>query len=106
MRARPLLAMALLPCAASAQDVAVKPLLDARLRYENVDQDGIAREADGLTLRVRPGLQLSEGGWSALIEGEVTAAIDDRYNSGTNGKTQFPLIVDNGNGELNRAQIR
>ena len=36
---------ALAAASASAQDFAVKPLLDARLRNENVDQDGIAREA-------------------------------------------------------------
>ena len=103
----PLLAAALVGSAgASAQNIGVKPLLDARLRYENVDQDGIARQADALTLRVRPGLQLSDGGWSALVEGEATVAIDRHYNDGTNGKTRFPLVVDPRNAELNRAQVR
>ena len=106
MKSLPLLAAALLGSAASAQDFSVKPLLDARLRYENVDQDGIARQADALTLRVRPGLQLSDGGWSALVEGEATVAIDKHYNDGTNGKTSFPLVADPRNAELNRAQVR
>ncbi len=106
MKTLPLLAAALLPCAASAQDFTVKPLLDTRLRYENVDQDGIARDADALTLRLRPGVQVSDGGWSALIEGEATLAIDRDYNDGTNGRTQFPLVADPRNAELNRAQIR
>lgn len=101
-----LLAATLLPCAAPAQDFTVKPLLDARLRYENVDQDGIARNADALTLGLRPGLQVSDGGWSALVEGEATLAIDKNYNDGTNGRTQFPLVADPRNAELNRAQIR
>ena len=102
----PLLAAALVSSAACAQNIAVKPLLDARLRYENLDQDGIARNADALTLRVRPGLQLSDGGWSALVEGEATVAIDGHYNDGTNGKTRFPLVADPRNAELNRAQVR
>jgi len=96
----------LLGSAAAAQDVRVTPLADARLRYERVDQDGIARDADALTLRVRPGVQLSSGHWSALVEGEATWAIVNDYNDGTNGRTAFPLVVDPRNAELNRAQIR
>ena len=106
MKTLPLLAAALLPCAASAQDFTVKPLLDARLRYENVDQDGIARDANAVTLRLRPGLQVSDGGWSALIEGETNLVFDTAYNDGTNGRTQFPLVPDPRNAEINRAQIR
>ena len=106
MKTLPLLAAALLPCAASAQDFTVKPLLDARLRYENVDQDGIARDANAVTLRLRPGLQVSDGGWSALIEGETNLVFDTAYNDGTNGRTQFPLVADPRNAEINRAQIR
>ena len=96
----------LLGGAAAAQDIHVAPLADARLRYEKVDQDGFARDADALTLRVRPGVQLSSGRWSALVEGEATLAIVDDYNDGTNGHTAFPLVVDPRNLELNRAQIR
>ncbi|WP_116092620.1 alginate export family protein [Sphingomonas crusticola] len=106
MKTLPFIAGALLAGAAPAQNFAVKPLLDARLRYENVDQDGIARNADALTLRVRPGLQVSRAGWSALVEGEATLAIVDDYNDGTNGKTAFPNVIDPRNAELNRAQIR
>ncbi len=88
-------------------DVKVTPLLDARLRSENVDQDGIAKSADAVTLRVRPGIQVAtKGGWSALVEGEATIPILQTYNDGTNGKTVYPLVVDPGNVELNRAQIR
>jgi hypothetical protein len=106
MKSLALIAGALMAGAASAQDIAVQPLLDARLRFENVDQDGFGREANALTLRVRPGLQVSRDGWSALIEGEATAAITHDYNDGTNGKTQFPGIFDPANTEINRAQIR
>ena len=106
MKSLPLLAAVLFASAAFAQDFSVKPLLDARLRYENVDQAGIARDADALTLRLRPGIQISNGGWSALVEGEATLALDKHYNDGTNGRTQFPLVADPRNAEINRAQIR
>lgn len=100
------LAGLLLGGTAAAQDVHVTPLAEARLRFERVDQDGFARNADALTLRLRPGVQLSSGHWSALVEGEATLAIVDDYNDGTNGHTAFPLVVDPRNAELNRAQIR
>lgn len=107
MKIRLAVLAALLPAGpAMAQDVKATPLADARLRYENVDQDGIARQADAVTLRVRPGVQVAQGGWSALVEGEATLAILDDYNDGTNGRTAFPLVVDPRNVELNRAQIR
>lgn len=106
MKSLPLLAAVLVASAASAQDLAVKPLLDARLRYENVDQDGLVREANALTLRVRPGVQLSDGSWSALVEGEATFVLDTHYNDGTDGRTAYPLVADPRNAELNRAQVR
>jgi hypothetical protein len=107
MKSLPLLAAVLVSSAASAQDFKIKPLMDARLRYENVGQTGLARDADAVTLRLRPGLQLSDGaGWSALIEGETTLVFDTDYNDGTNGRTQLPLVADPRNVEINRAQIR
>jgi hypothetical protein len=96
----------LLSGTAYAQDVDLKPLIDARLRYEHVDQDGIALPADAVTLRVRAGGEASWRDWSALVEGEGTLALADNYNDGTNGKTAYPLVVDPENLELNRAQIR
>lgn len=98
--------LALLGDPACAQDVIVKPLLDTRLRYETTEQDGLSRQAEALTLRIRPGVQLAKGRWSALIEGEANIGIVHDYNDGTNGKTAFPLIADPPNLELNRAQIR
>jgi len=91
---------------ASAEDLTVKPSIDARLRYENVDQDGIARDANGLTFRVRPGVQLQSGGWSALVEGEGTVALVDDYFDGVHGPANRATIVDPENYELNRAQLR
>ncbi len=91
---------------AHAQQVELKPLVDARLRYERVDQDGLADAADALTLRIRNGVQASRGPWSVLVESEATLAITEQYNSGTNGKVAYPLVVDPQNIELNRAQLR
>jgi hypothetical protein len=97
----------LLTCgAARAQDITFKPIADARLRYELVDQDGLARNADAVTLRLRPGVIASIGEWSALVEGETNVVLVDQYNDGTNGKVAYPLVVDPPNAEINRAQIR
>ncbi|MBL7372365.1 hypothetical protein INQ23_23825, partial [Escherichia coli] len=77
-----------------------------RLRYEHVDPDGLPRDANAVTLRVRPGLADSWKGWSALVEAEGVVALADGYNDGTNGRTRYPLVVDPENIELNRAQLR
>ncbi len=96
----------LLSGTAYAQDIKLKPLIDARLRYEHDDQAGIALPADALTLRVRAGGEATSGDWSALVEGEGTLSIVNDYNDGTNGKTAYPNVIDPPNLELNRAQIR
>lgn len=84
----------------------VKPLLDARLRWENVDQEGLERQADAVTFRLRAGAQLTSGDWSLLAEGEGTAAPVERYDSGVNGKATFPIVADPENIELNRLQVQ
>ena len=70
-------------------------IVDWRLRYESVDQTGVAETAEALTGRLRFGFQtaplaktrlLAEGVW-------IGAGIDD-YNSTTNGHTQFPVVAD------------
>ena len=91
---------------APAQAQQVKPLLDFRLRWENVDQDGIDRNADALTLRGRAGAELTSGNWNFLAEGEGTAALIEQYDSGLNGKTAYPLVADPENIELNRLHVQ
>lgn len=86
--------------------IALKPLFDARLREEHVDQTGIANKADAITARIRSGIELSTtSGFSVLAESEATLAISERYNSGTNLKTAFPVVADPQNIELNRLQV-
>lgn len=89
---------------AHAQDIALKPLIDARLRYEHVDQDGVADSADAVTLRIRSGVQASTGPFSALIEAEGNIPFTTSYNDGFNGRA-LPVVADPGNIELNRAQL-
>ncbi len=100
------LATALLTAPAFAEPVTVKPLIDARLRYESVDQVPFARDADAVTARVRAGFEAKSGAFALLVEGEGTLAISERYNSGVNGKTTFPIVPDPENIELNRAQLQ
>jgi len=89
---------------AQAQEITLKPLVDARLRYEHVDQDGVADSADAVTLRIRSGVQASTGPFSALVEAEGTIPITTSYNDGFNGRPT-PIVADSGNIELNRAQL-
>lgn len=98
------LGMAVQAAPAQAQDIVLKPLIDARLRYEHDDQDGIAKEDDALTLRVRSGVKATTGPWSALVESEATIGIANNYNDGFNGRP-LPVIADPQNIELNRAQL-
>jgi Alginate export len=88
-----------------AKEVEVKPIIEARLRFENVDQQGIAVEADAVTLRLRAGVTAKKGPFAILVEAEGTLAIVEDYNSGLNGKPG-PIIADPQNIELNRAQIQ
>lgn len=92
------------PATAAAQ--VLTPLADVRVRYENAEQDGIIADANALTVRARLGAEVRAGEWSLLAEGEATLAPVDRYDSGVNGKTRFPLVADPENVELNRLQIQ
>ena len=99
--------LALAPAgAAHAQEIVLKPLGEARLRYESVDQDGLASEAEALTLRVRAGVEAKAGRWSALVEGQGNLAIVDDYFDGLNGAATRPIVADLENIALTRAQLR
>ena len=108
MRAPLLLAAAgSLAAPAAAQTGSVfTPIVDARLRYETVDQDGFAKNADAVTARIRAGFQLKEGDFALLAEGEGVLAIAERYNSSVNGRTRFPIVADPETIGLNRLQLQ
>ncbi len=86
-------------------DVEVKPIIEARMRYENVEQQDVAVESDAVTMRLRAGVTAKTSSFAVLVEGEGTLAIVEDYNSGVNGKLG-PVIPDPENIELNRAQIQ
>lgn len=102
-----ILLLALAPAGtAHAQAVELEPLGEARLRYESVDQDGLAANAEALTLRVRAGVEAKAGRWSALVEGQGNVAIVDDYFDGLHGAATRPIIADPENIALARAQLR
>jgi Alginate export len=89
-----------------AEGIALKPLVDARLRYESVEQVPFAQDASAVTARIRAGIEAITSAFAILIEAEGTLAISEDYNSGVNGLGAFPIVADPQNVELNRAQIQ
>ncbi len=104
-------ALPMLPTLAAAAETAqpAAPVTlewNARLRHESVDDDAFARDAEATTLRLRLGIRARLGaGWSAFVEGEGVAALDDGYDSGANGRAGYPVIADPSGAELNQAWI-
>ena len=77
-----------------------------RYRYESVSDDAFARDADANTLRLRAGYKHDFGhGWRALIEGEGVAELNDSFNSGANGQTGYPTVLDARALEVNQAWL-
>jgi hypothetical protein len=83
-----------------------KFILEARYRYEHVDQDGFTHDADANTVRVRAGFQTGKV-WDlqGLIELEGVAHLNDAFNDTVNGHTGYPIIADPEDFQVNRVQI-
>ncbi len=86
-----------------------KVKMDVRLRYEDVEDDGAAKDADLLTIRTRLGYQTgSFNDFDAYIEMENTTAIGqvDANTGGVrnydSGDTAYSVIADPEGTELNR----
>jgi hypothetical protein len=80
-------------------------IVDARLRYESVEQDGL-RDADAVTLRARLGYETPAWrGWRALGELEGVAQLTDDFNDTVNGNTAFAVVPDPEALEVNRLQL-
>ncbi|MEO6076433.1 MAG: alginate export family protein [Dokdonella sp.] len=109
MIAKPACTLVLFFClcaVASAQTPTMKPEWNLRLRHEQVDDAAFATNARADTLRLRAGLRFIFGShWSALIEGEGVVAAGNNYNSGANGQTRYPAVIDPEGAELNQAWI-
>lgn len=90
----------------SAAVSATKPIIDLRLRSESVDQDGLAEQANALTLRGRIGLETGAAwGFKLLAEAELLWPLQEDYNDTLNGKTQYPVVSDPEAYEVNRLQL-
>jgi hypothetical protein len=84
-----------------------KPTVHLRYRYETVDQQNIAKAASASTLRTQLGYLTGDFyGLGAYLQFEDVRAIgSERYNSTTNGKTQYPVVADPDATEINQAYL-
>jgi hypothetical protein len=86
-----------------------KPILDMRVRYENVDQLGVASPANALTARVRAGVQTGKA-WNTALLAEVgwVGALEDAYradNAVVGVRTGNPIVADPKVFIINRLQL-
>ncbi|MBS3896718.1 alginate export family protein [Silanimonas sp.] len=80
--------------------------LQWRYRHEAVSDAGFARDAQADTLRLRASWTQAFGPrWSAQLEAEGVVELGDRFNSGANGRTQFPSVPDARALEINQAWV-
>jgi len=83
------------------------PLIDLRLRFEDVDQANKPKEASATTIRARLGYQTGEWyGFSALAEFDVVQHLGAKhFNDSINGLPDYPTIADPDMVALNRLQL-
>ncbi len=81
-------------------------IFDTRMRFEGVDQDSLAEDAQALTWRAHLGVETGKL-WSTslLAEGELVWPLTSDYNSTINGKTQYPVVADPESYDINRVQL-
>lgn len=91
--------------------LSLDPIIDARLRYENVDTPAL--DADTVTIRLRAGAELKhKSGLSLLAEAESTLAVVQNYNAfpftitDSQRRPGFAVVPDPMNVELNRLQLQ
>jgi hypothetical protein len=105
---------AFVPSAVQAEDAFMEALtggkvsFSARARYENVDQDGIDKEADAYTLRTTLGYQTGAfHGFSGFVEFEDVSHLgSDKFNAaGTNNEPSYPIVADPEGTEVNQAYL-
>ena len=80
--------------------------LNLRYRFEHVEQDGL-KTTNGDPIRLRLGyLTPKFAGFQAFAEFEGnTPVFEDDYNDTTNGKTEYAVIADPSEGELNQGWL-
>ncbi len=99
------------PASADSLDTLIsggKAGLDLRYRFEQVDQDPMAQDANANTLRLR--LNLATGtvnGFSGFAEFDHLQVIgSEDYNSTRNGRTAYPTVADPEGTDLNQAYVQ
>lgn len=107
--------------AQAAPDAAVKPKaeefahmfergtvgIDARARYERVDEAVSPEEAQAVTLRTRIGFTSAEWhGFSFMVEAADVRELNDDFNSTANGNIRYPVVLDPEGSEFNQAWLR
>ena len=80
---------------------------EVRYRYEHVDQDGIANDADAHTVRTNLGFKTGTyKGFQGLIEAQLVNHVgDEDFNSTTNGNGTFPVVADPDGAEINELWV-
>lgn len=83
--------------------------LNARLRYEFVEDDRFAKDSNAATLRTRFGFTTAPlYGFTAMLEGENVAVLGPEHNfnaAGSNGQGTRPPVADPPTTELNQAWL-
>lgn len=84
-----------------------KAHIDFRYRYEWVDSDALAKDANASTLRLRINYATDTwSGWSAFIEADhVAEVLINDFNSGSGtspGREQYPVVADPRGTDLNQ----
>ncbi|HEV8332793.1 MAG TPA: alginate export family protein [Steroidobacteraceae bacterium] len=85
-----------------------KPIIDARMRAELVDQTPLAEDAEAATLRLRAGFESAKAWNTALLaEGEFVTPFDGDYrpDPARPTRTAFPVVADPESYEANRLQL-
>lgn len=84
-----------------------RPSADLRYRYEFVEQDGRAKDARASTLRARLGYKTGRfRGFGLNLQGEIVQRLGpERFNDTTNGRTEFPVVADPNDVDLNQAYV-
>ena len=90
--------------------ITIDPIMEARVRWENVDTPAL--DADAVTVRLRGGFEVKHAPshLSFLAEAEATGALVDDYNGLpfilTKARPTHAIVPDADNVELNRLQIQ
>ena len=98
-----------------SDSLTVDPIIEARLRYEGVDQPHTAvmtEDASAATLRLRAGAEFRMKRLALLVEGEGTLALGNNFNAfpfaiaDSQRRPRYPVVPDGSNVELNRIQLQ